>query len=351
MENNTIENLLKLYDLEISKNVRNKKRLMQFERHKMENIISIQKDIDNIDYKIKHYNIFLIFEPKSRVIMSMNIHDKMINHFFTRNVLMPKLEKYLDLRNVATRKNMGTDYGIKLIKKYINCLKKYEGFYVLKLDIKKYFYSISHEKLKKMLKKDLMEKEYTIICSIIDSTNESYINKTIDKLSKGKLLPHYAYGHGLPIGNLTSQFLSIYFLHELDHYIVHTLKLKYYVRYMDDFIIMHKDKDYLKVCLEKIIYKLKNDFDLEINKKKTHITHIKEGFIFLGYKFFLKNKKTICIVRNETYQKIKHKVKKNKKDFENGKICLEQYFSSLSNYYNAYYGSKIKIRNYIDSLL
>lgn len=66
---------------------------------------------------------------------------------------MPKLEKYLDYRNVATRKNMGSDYAIRLAKKYLETLKKNDEFYVLKLDISKYFYSIDHEVLKSFLKK------------------------------------------------------------------------------------------------------------------------------------------------------------------------------------------------------
>ena len=187
MENNNIFNLLKLYDNEISKNVKNE------------------------NYFIKHYNIFLIYEPKVRVIMSLNIHDKLINHFMTRYVLEPKLTKYLDNRNIATRVGLGCDYGIKLIKKYINKMKKYNNFYILKLDIKKYFYNINHDKLKEMIKNDLNNIEYKIICNIIDSTNEDYINKIINKL--GKDLPLYQKGRGLPIGyENQSIFINILFI-------------------------------------------------------------------------------------------------------------------------------------------
>ena len=90
------------------------------------------------------------------------------------------------------------------------------------------------------------------------------------------------------IGNLTSQFLSVYYLYKLDHFIVHNLHLKYYVRYMDDFIIIHQDFNYLKKCLKIIEEKLNKEFLLEINYKKTHINNINDGFIFLGYKFFMK---------------------------------------------------------------
>lgn len=192
---------------------------------------------------------------------------------------MPKLEKYLDYRNVATRKNMVSDYAIRLAKKYLETMKKNDEFYVLKLDISKYFYSIDHEALKSFLKKDLTDEEYKIVCNIIDSTNESYINEKIKNFQRDDL-PYYVKGKGLPIGNMTSQFLSIFYLSFLDHYIIHDLHLTKMIRYMDDYIIFHKDKDYLKECLSKIVDKLGKEFKLKCNPKKTKIVKASQGFVF-----------------------------------------------------------------------
>jgi len=252
------ENIINIYDNEISKNVKHKRKLEIFERSKIQNINTIINILKSNNYNGGEYEIFLISEPKLRIVMSLKVIDKVINHFVTRYILEPKLTKYLDIRNVATRKNMGTDYGIKLIKKYLELNKKHEMFYVLKIDISKYFYSIDHNVLLNMLKDKLSFKEYNLIYNIIISTNKEYINKKINNLkeiNKNKYLdrikeleeiPIYNYGKGLPIGNLTSQFLSIYYLNELDHYIVHNLKIKYYLRYMDDFILIHHDKKYFK---------------------------------------------------------------------------------------------------------
>ena len=119
---------------------------------------------------------------------------------------------------------------------------------------------------------------------------------------------------------------------------------------MDDFIIIHEDKKYLEKCLKIIINKLNNEYKLEVNEKKTNIVNIKDGFIFLGYKFFFKGKKTICILRNETYNKLKKNIKKRKYFFDNNIINFEQYFSSINNYLYSYkYGSIKKINNYIKS--
>ena len=148
---------------------------------------------------------------------------------------------------------MGSDYGIKLVKKYLEQLKKYDQVYVLKIDISKYFYHIDHEVLKRMIKNELTISEYKIINSIIDSTNEYYVHDMILKYQKKDTnIPNYEFGKGLPIGNLTSQFLSIFYLNRLDHYIVHDLHLKYYVRYMDDFILLHWDKEFFKLFLVEI---------------------------------------------------------------------------------------------------
>lgn len=315
----SLETILNLFELEISKNVKNKHKVYMFEKNKFQNINRILDILRTGNYYGGKYNIFLIKEPKHRIVMALDIGDKLINHFIARYVLERKLAKYLDPRNIATRKEMGTDYGIKLLKKYIEVNKKYDDFYILKLDISKYFYSIDHEVLKEMVKDKLTEEEYNFLSIIIDSTNNSYINMKIKDIKEKYLakhphlktemdrLPQYDYGKGLPIGNMTSQFLSIFYLYELDHYIVHNLRVKYYIRYMDDFIIFDYDKERLKELKIIIEEKLK-DFKLELNKK-TNIYDLNHGFGFLGYNFILKGQKLIIKINSQTKRRIKKKMR------------------------------------------
>ncbi len=101
---------------------------------------------------------------------------------------MPRLERYLDGRNVATRKGMGRDYAIRLVKKYLEHFKRVGRCYVLKMDIAKYFYRIDHEVLKGMLEDRLTDEEYSVISSVIGSTDESYINETIRRLKEEELV-------------------------------------------------------------------------------------------------------------------------------------------------------------------
>ena len=99
-------NLRKIYSDEIQKNVKNKKKLYRFELYSEEYFLSMKDELENDTYDGGKYNIFLIYRPKLRVIMSQSIYDKTINHYITRYVLVPKLEKYLCPQNAATRKTL-----------------------------------------------------------------------------------------------------------------------------------------------------------------------------------------------------------------------------------------------------
>ena len=240
-----VNDVIAIYEDEVSKNTKNKIKVFNFERNKTMNIFDIVNTTEKGNYHINKYNIFTINIPKYRVVMSLGIKDKIINHYVARHILLKKLDKYLDIRNCATRKDMGYDYAIMLVKKYLEKMKrKYDDIYVLKLDLSKYFYSINHDILKSMLIDKLDKEEYDIVSNIIDSTNEDYINNIINNMKRRLLIkdsdrtkeiekiPIYKKGYGLPIGNMTSQFLSIFYLYKLDHYIVNDLKLKYMIRYM-----------------------------------------------------------------------------------------------------------------------
>ena len=347
MEKANEREVFNLYNKWLRPRIKNKSAKINFERQISEGINLAATYINDPYHKINRYHIFKIYEPKERLIMSLNIPEKICNHYFTRNVLMPKLEKYLDPRNCATRKGMGTEYAISLVKKYVNKLKS-DKFYVLKIDISKYFYNIDHKVLKDMLKDILTKDEYIRLCNLLDSTNRSYINKNI--INIGVNLPTYKYDKGLPIGNLSSQTLSVFYLYKLDHYIVHNLHLKYYVRYMDDFLIFSKDKDYLKKCLDTITKKLKEYYKLDISPKKTFIID-GDSFNFLGYHFYVnrkKNNKLIVSLRKETRDKIRKNMKRIRCEYRNNIISFEKAYESVSNYLYSYGYSYDKTRNYFD---
>ncbi len=342
-----IYDLLDIYEKEVSKNTKNKRKVNNFERNKMENIYDIKNILESNNYKVDKYNIFSINRPKYRIVMSLNIKDKIINHYVTRYILVSKLDKYLNIRNCATRKNMGYDYAIKLLLKYLEENKKYGRFYILRIDISKYFYNIDHKVLKESFINKLDNNEYKIVCNIIDSTNNEYINEEIIRIKKKlfKLdkrrskeieeIPLLEKGKGLPIGNMTSQFLSIFYLYKLDHYIVNDLKLKYMVRYMDDYVIISRDKEYLKYSLNIIKDKLEKEYKLKINNKKTMILDSYHGFDFLGYRFRINNK-IIINIKSDNKKRRNNNIKRLNYLYNNKLITYRRYFNSLNNYLNSY---------------
>jgi retron-type reverse transcriptase len=364
-----IKNIIDIYNKQIRINTKNKRKIERFEDYLVENIVNIQNILENKRYRPSSYNIFLIKVPKVRIVMSQNIIDKVINHLVAKYFLVDVIEKKLINQNVATRKNKGTIYGLKLTKKYLNELKiEDKKIYILKCDITKFFYSIDHEILKAKIKKQIKDKDaLRIIYKIINSTNEDYVNRNINYLKqKEKLrieslnintkekeikikeldkLPIYLKDKGIPIGNMTSQILALLYLNDLDHFIKEQLKIKYYIRYMDDFILMHHSKDYLKFCLKIVKGKVENEYKLKLNKK-TMIVDIKNGLDFLGFRFYIKNNKIIMKVRNQTKKTFKKKVKNLYKLYKEDKIdekSINQVIASYNGHLS--YGNTYNLKN------
>lgn len=325
-----IDNIRYIYEEKVKKNTRNKKKIVSFDNYYMENLFYIKYVLSRKLYIPGVYNIFLITRPKVRVVMSQSIYDKVINHLVSYYILKPVILPCLIDSNVATIENKGTSYGIKLFRKYLIYNKcKYNNFYILKFDISKYFYSIDHNILKELLKRKIKDRDsLDIIFKIIDSTNRNYINNDIGKLInyyKNKIsdrsiikqledIPLYMCGKGLPIGNMTSQILAIFYLNDLDHYIKEKLGIKCYIRYMDDGVLIHYDKSYLKYCLNKINNICINKYKLKLNNK-TKIYNICEGIDFLGYRYFFKNNRLIVRVRNINKRNFKRKIKLYRYDY------------------------------------
>lgn len=323
----TIENIEEVYQ-QVRLRTHHREKIVRFELFYSANILQIYEVLKQRKYQHSFYHIFLIRMPKYRVVMSENISDKIINHLVSSKVLLPILEPKLVPFNVATRKEKGVKMGLHYVKKYINKLKEnHDNFYILKCDIKKYFYNIDHEILIQKLERYILDEDVMkLLKNIICMTNHEETNRKLQilidqekehvrslhipdfflKLQELDEIPRYQKGKGLPIGNLTSQIFAIFYLNDLDHFIKEKLHIKYYVRYMDDFLLFHPDKKYLKYCLLEIEKKV-SEVKLELNRK-TRIYSMKEGFPFLGYSFHLKGKKLILRINPQTKRRIVKKL-------------------------------------------
>ena len=282
--------------------MKNKKKVNQFKEFKCMYVSKIYRTLKNKEYKVGPYIVFTIYEPKKRRIVSQGMFDKIINHLVSRHILIPALLPSLIDQNVASRENLGTKKGLEYFYKYRNiCEYKYKTYYILKCDICSFFASINKEILKEKLKRKIKDKDaLKIVFDIIDSEEQ-----------------------GLGIGNMTSQILAIFYLNDLDHYIKEELKIKYYIRYQDDFLLLHPSKEYLKECLVKIKIFLEKE-KLSLNKK-TRIYNNKDNFIYLGRTAKGKYAK---------YRTVNRKLNKRKYLYKTGKISLMSYTSSIICYKN-----------------
>jgi len=358
-----IKNIQNMYDKRVKINTKNKSKLEKFENNYVSNMTYIKNILKNKIYIPGKYNIFLIKEPKLRLIMSQNIIDKIINHLVSEYFLINVFDNSFIEENIATRKNKGTHYGIKLLKKYLNKMKD-KNFYVLKFDISKYFFNLDHNIIKKIITSKIKDKDVLdILFNIIDSTNADYVNENINKIKQKEIkklsnnpyksnlieeinkLPLYKKGKGLPIGNMSSQVLAILYLNELDHFIKEKLNIKYYIRYMDDGLLIHENKDYLKYCLREIV-KILDEYKLKLNNK-TKIININEGFVFLGFKYYIKNNKVIMKVTNQTKRRFKRKINILYKLVDNHKIDYKQLLQVKNSYLGhlSYGNTKKLIKN------
>lgn len=291
-------------------NTKHRSKIFDYNIFYMSNLVGIYNSLLNKTYSHGKYNIFGITEPKFRIIMSERLPDKIVNHLVSDYVLTPLIEPKLIEMNVATRRNKGSKAAIFYMKKYLRLMKnRFDDFYILKCDISKFFYNIDHEKLLSKLSKIILDKNlYTLVSNIIKSTDLDYINENILKIKNKHLqeTPLYKKGKGLPIGNQTSQILAIFYLNDFDHFIKEKLNIKYYVRYMDDFVLIHEDKNYLKYCLKEIEEFLGNE-KLSLNNK-TNIYSIKDGITFLGYRYLFKNSRLKLLISSKTKRRIRKRV-------------------------------------------
>lgn len=336
-----IKNIKYIYDKKVRLNTKNKVAIERFDEYYASNIARIKYILDNKLYKPGKYNIFLIKEPKVRLIMSQSITDKIINHLVSVYILEYVFDRLLIDNNIATRVGKGTHYGINMLKSYLN-LHINEDLYILKFDIKKYFFNISHDILKRIIRDNIKDNDaINIIDSIIDSTNNIYINEKINELKekeikkiklsnnkdKNKLIkeindiPLCKHGYSLSLGCVSSQVFAIIFLYKIDNYIKRVLKPGIYIRYMDDGILVSNSKEYLKYCLKEI-KKLMDTYELELNSK-TRIYSIDDGFDFLGFRFVRRNGKLCVRVKNQTKRRFKRKMKNLYKLYFDNKVSLD----------------------------
>lgn len=260
----SFKNLLTAYR-KTRKRKRYRRKLQKFELNFEDRLIDIQKRLKTGRYRPKQYHQFLVYEPKLRQVSAPAFIDRVVHHAII-NIIEPLFDHQFISNTFACRKKKGTHACmLQTAKCYQRLIKKCPILYVLKCDIKSYFASINHFILIKFLTQ-------TISCPKTLNLLKTIINSYED-------LPDC----GIPIGNLTSQLFANIYLHPLDLYVTKTINEKNYCRYMDDFLILSPNKDYL-ICLRKKIQKfLQRNLNLRLHPRKANIFRGDRGLDFVGY--------------------------------------------------------------------
>ena len=301
------------------KNKRGTMSQLKFEIGYEKKLLELGREISNGSYSISKSFCFISFKPLKREIFAADFRDRIIHHLiFT--YISPIFERLFINDSYSCRTGKGTLYGIKRLDHFIrSCSENYKSdCYVLKLDIKGYFMSIDKNILYKKIEEKLNNVDKVknkarakakqtfdtawlikLIHQIMfhDPTKDCVIKGSRENwrgLPKSKSLFFTKKDTGLPIGNLTSQLFGNIYLNDFDHFVKHGLGCKYYGRYVDDMVIVHKDKEYLKSIIPIIRQYLKDELLLELHPKKIYLQHINKGVLFLGafikpYRIYIRN--------------------------------------------------------------
>ena len=290
-----LEELFEAY-FDCRSNKRNTSNALAFEIDYESNLIELQNDLNNKTYKIGKSIAFIVNKPVKREIFAADFRDRVVHHFLI-NKLNPLFEKEFVRNSYSCRIGKGTHHGIHKVDGFIRkCSKNYtKDCYILKLDIRGFFMHIDKmvlvDKLTKFMNEKYLKDDKEFVLElfkqiIFNKPTENCIIKSKpnewDDLPKDKSLFFSKANSGLPIGNLTSQIIANFYLNCFDHFVKYDLKIKYYGRYVDDFIIIHEDKKYLKSLINILTTYLQKELGLVLHPKKIYLQHYSKGVKFLG---------------------------------------------------------------------
>ncbi len=308
----SIENIFQAFS-EFKKGKGKREDVQLFERNLEDNLFSLHENLKEKKYRHGDYKAFYVRDPKVRHIHKAVVRDRIVHHLVS-NVLEVVFEPQFFAHSYSCRKEKGTHKAvIELIKQARKASKNnMSALFVLKCDIKKFFASIDHKVLLALLKSSFNDKDFLWLLSEIVESFQT--DNTISK--------------GMPIGNLTSQLFANIYLNPLDQFMKHVLKVKYYIRYADDFIILSKDRDYLQNLIIEIEKYLSDKLQLKLHPSKVTIRNYYFGIDFLGYVIF----PYFVLPRTHTKRRISRKLSEKVGLLKNGQLSNESLNQSLQSY-------------------
>lgn len=335
----SVENLLFAWQ-EFLCGKRKKKDVIEFQLRLMDNIFALHNDLKNKTYRHRSYKAFKINDPKPRDIHKASVRDRLLHHAIYR-ILYPFFDNKFIYDSYSCRIGKGTHKAINRFRYFSRIISKNSTrpCLVLKCDIRKFFASIDHNILKSILKKHIEDEDILwLLGQIIDSfRTNTYIRDSVNIQNDNKQIYNSIYAiaqTGLPLGNLTSQLLVNIYMNEFDRFVKRGLRVKYYIRYADDFVIFYEDKLYLINILKKMEEFLNTNLKLNTHPDKVFIKTLSSGIDFLGWVNFPKHR----VLRTSTKKRMFRNIKKDSR-----KEVIKSYLGMLG-YGNGYkLQEKIKV--------
>lgn len=306
----SLENLFKAWQ-EFKRGKTNKIEIQQFAFNLENNIFGLHDRLFKKTWKPDPYISFYVKDPKLRHIHKASVRDRVFNYALFK-ILYQIFDKRFIFDSYSCREGKGTHRGVLRLQSYIrkNSQNYTKTSFALKCDVRKFFDNINHEILFNLIKKRIADPN---VLSLIRMLLESFQTKS---------------GVGLPLGNVTSQLFANVYLNELDQFVKHTLKVKYYVRYCDDFIILDNDKTVLQKYIQDINTFLQERLHLFLHPNKIVIRKCTQGIDFLGYVVLPKH----TTLRTKTKHRILKKILFTKALLDQNKNTAKAFDHTVQSY-------------------
>jgi len=271
----TYENIISLDNLleawrEFVRGKRKRKDVQEFELRLMDNVLALHRDLREKTYCHSDYEAFNISDPKPRSIHKASVRDRLLHHALYR-LLYPFFDKTFIAGSYSCRKNKGSHKALDRFRalSYRVSRNHTQTVWVLKCDVRKFFASIDQRRLVRILETRIPDK--SILWLLSEIIGSFHVKEE---------------GVGLPLGNLTSQLLVNIYMNEFDQFVKHSLKVKAYIRYADDFVLLSADKAQLEALLPRVEAFLRDDLHLSLHPDKVSISTFVSGVDFLGWVHF-----------------------------------------------------------------
>ncbi len=283
-------------------------------------LLKLHDELVSKTYLPGAYRTFQIVEPKKRMISAAPYRDRVVHHALC-NVIAPIFERTFISDSYANRVGFGTHRALRRFTHFARSSR-----YALQCDVRKYFPSIDHEILKAIVRRKIKCRETLwLIDTIIDASNEQ---EQVEEYFPGDdIFSPFERRRGLPIGNLTSQFLANVYLNGFDHFVKEQLKAEKYIRYVDDFALLSDDRRFLEEARLAVEYHLAG-LRLKIHPVKSQLFETRKGANFLGFRVLPDRIR----VRAENLRRARRRLRRLQASYRRNEVGFEKVTHSMQSW-------------------